>query len=115
MHRLLQPLELVARVKALLRHAGENSIQENISGELTFGDIVLNPSYRTATIAGSPLPPTPTEFDFLTYLITNSDKAVSREELLKVLWQIDWNSDTPATCQQTSKDLLLPSPVLLMV
>lgn len=91
------PLELVARVKALLRRTGDDSIQENIAGELTFGDIILNPSYRTATIAKRPFSLTPTEFDFLAYLIMNSNKAVSREELLKALWQVDWNADTRAT------------------
>lgn len=91
------PLELVARVKALLRRAGSNSVQKGTMDELVFGDIILRPSYRTAAIAGKPLSLTPTEFDFLTYLITNSDKAVSREELLEVLWQVNWQTDTRAT------------------
>lgn len=90
------PLELVARVKALLRRTRNNSNQENLIGEITFGDILLNLSYRTAMLAKNPLTLTPTEFDFLAYLITNSDRAVSREELLKTLWQINWQTDTRA-------------------
>ena len=45
---------------------------------------------------GEPLTLTPTEFDFLAYLIQNRDRAVSREELLQALWQVDWQADTRA-------------------
>ncbi len=37
---------------------------------------------------------TPTEFDFLAFLIRHKDRAVSRDELLKVLWQVDWETDS---------------------
>ena len=32
----------------------------------------------------------------MAYLIQNQDRAVSREELLQALWQVDWQADTRA-------------------
>lgn len=39
---------------------------------------------------------TPTEFDFLEYMIRHSERAVSRDELLHVLWKFEWEADTRA-------------------
>ena len=39
----------------------------------------------------------PTEYEFLRYLFTNQDRAVSREELLKHVWQFETQVDTRAT------------------
>lgn len=35
--------------------------------------------------------------DFLSYMITHQERAVSRDELLQTLWKMDWQSDTRAT------------------
>ena len=90
------PLELVARVKALLRRAGGASQTAQPDQPLEYGPLVLSPELRTAALDGEPLTLTPTEFDFLAYLIQNRDRAVSREELLQALWQVDWQADTRA-------------------
>ena len=90
------PLELVARVKALLRRAGGASQTAQPDQPLEYGPLVLSPELRTAAVDGEPLTLTPTEFDFLAYLIQNRDRAVSREELLQALWQVDWQADTRA-------------------
>ncbi|MFR3237151.1 MAG: response regulator transcription factor [Acutalibacter sp.] len=90
------PLELVARVKALLRRAGSGPRTPEPGKPLAYGPLVLSPELRTAALNGEPLSLTPTEFDFLAYLIQNQDRAVSREELLQALWQVDWQADTRA-------------------
>lgn len=89
------PLELVARVRALLRRVSSQT-PENKSGTLTFGSLELSTDYHSATLNQKPLTLTPTEFDFLAYLIRHQDRAVSREELLKALWQVNWQADTRA-------------------
>ena len=90
------PLELVARVKALLRRAHPTvKPEENV--ELVFGPLMLSTARHEATLSGEPLSLTPTEFDFLAYLIAHQERAVSREELLHELWQFDWQADTRAT------------------
>lgn len=90
------PLELVARVRALLRRAQVSQTREE-KRPLAFGSLELLPELRAATLRGEPLALTPTEFDFLVYLVENRERAVSREELLRALWQIDWQADTRAT------------------
>ena len=89
------PLELVARVKALLRRAG-TGVKEQPSA-MRFGELTLSVAQRTASLGEQPLGLTPTEYDFLAYMIQHQDRAVSREELLKALWQYDWEADTRAT------------------
>ncbi len=91
------PLELVARIRALLRRSKRTDSKENLStAELTFGSLTLYPERRTAVLDGTILSLTPTEFDFLTYLVEHQDRAVSRDELLKNLWQYQWQADTRA-------------------
>ena len=92
------PLELVARIRALLRRSKRNapSASEKSPSELKFGSLSLSPALRSATLHGEPLSLTPTEFDFLAYLTAHQDRAVSRQELLNALWQFDWQADTRA-------------------
>ena len=92
------PLELVARIRALLRRSKRNtpSAAEESPSELKFGSLSLSPALRSATLHGEPLSLTPTEFDFLAYLTAHQDRAVSRQELLNALWQFDWQADTRA-------------------
>ena len=89
------PLELVARVKALLRRSQRGTKQESLR-ELAFGPLILSPERRLALLDGQPLSLTPTEFDFFVYLMEHQERAVSREELLAALWQLDWQADTRA-------------------
>ena len=55
------------------------------------------PDRRDALLDDTPLTLTPTEFDFLAYLVQHQERAVSRDELLQALWQVDWQADTRAT------------------
>lgn len=93
------PLELVARVKALLRRSMTKKQENNENTpeqELSFGALVLSPAFRCASVSNTPLSLTPAEFDFLCYMVQHKDRAVSREELLKNLWKVNWEADTRA-------------------
>ena len=89
-------LELSARVRSLLRRS--QPVVRHAAGmpTLSYGPLVIYQSRHEATISGKPLSLTPTEFDFLSYLIRHADTAVSREEILKTLWQVNWQTDTRA-------------------
>ena len=89
------PLELVARVKALLRRSG-NAAEAEKKERLSFGALSISTSQRTAELSGRALPLTPTEFDFLAYMLQHQDRAVSREDVLHELWKFDWDADTRA-------------------
>lgn len=90
------PLELVARVRSLLRRSRKNNDNDTVVRELTFGALKLFPERRSALLNGELLTLTPSEFDFLAYLVKHSNRAVSRNELLQELWQVSWQTDTRA-------------------
>lgn len=91
------PLELVARIRAILRRShGSRPAREEKGQRLVFGGLSVTPGLRIAELDGAEFPLTPTEFDFLVYLLENRERAVSREELLKVLWQVEWQTDPRA-------------------
>ncbi|MBQ9008638.1 MAG: response regulator transcription factor [Clostridia bacterium] len=89
------PLELVARVRALLRRSEHITEKETVE-KLSFGGLTLSASQRKAELNGRTLPLTPTEFDFLAYMLRHQDQAISREEVLRELWKFDWEADTRA-------------------
>ena len=91
------PLELVARIRAILRRShGSRPAREEKGQRLVFGGLSVTPGLRIAELDGAEFPLTPTEFDFLVYLLENRERAVSQEELLKVLWQVEWQTDPRA-------------------
>ena len=76
------PLELAARVRALLRRSKSPEPPSTDHTEYRYGPLLLDPDRHLLTLRGEPLPLTPTEYDFLSYLIRHKGAAVSREELL---------------------------------
>ncbi len=91
------PIELVVRVKALLRRMDMNRTVENGQQTLSMGDLTMDLKLRTVALDGQPFPVTPTEFDFLSYMMANQERAVSKAELLKELWHFEVDVDTRAT------------------
>ena len=73
------PLEVVARVRALLRRAGGVLQTSSI---LEVRDLRLDLQLRTASIAGRELELTPTEFDLLRAFMQNLNHAFTRGELI---------------------------------
>jgi DNA-binding response OmpR family regulator len=90
------PMELVARVKALFRR-----LELDTGGEpgraLCMGNLAVDADARTASVSGQPFDMTPTELALMVYLLQNSPRAASREELLKNVWKFDFEADTRAT------------------
>ena len=94
------PLELAARIRALLRRtqAAQEATGLSYEGQiLSFGPLRLLTEQRVAFLGETRFPLTPAEFDFLSYLINSKGNAVSRKELLKNLWDLDWQADTRVT------------------
>lgn len=91
------PLELVARVKSLLRRSRKNREPQTVDmQEIRIGRLLLFPDRREAILENQKFPLTPTEFDFLMYMANNRGRAVSRDELLQTLWNVNWQADTRA-------------------
>ncbi len=74
-------IELVARIRALVRRPGTL-----LPPTLSHGDLQLDPSRRIATRAGRPLPLNPKEFAILEVLLAEPGVVVSAEELLQRVW-----------------------------
>ena len=87
------PLELVARVKALFRRAGY--IRQDAGETLVCANLSLDPRSRCMTVDGAHFSVTPTEFAFLQYLMERRGEAVSKQVLLKEVWELpDYDLDT---------------------
>jgi DNA-binding response OmpR family regulator len=82
------PLELAVRVKALFRRMellsdGKERKQQPVS----CGNLCVIPKNRRITIDGELFKTTPTEYEFLFYLIQRQQSAVSKKGLLKDIWR----------------------------
>jgi len=89
------PLELVARVNALFRRRDHG--RDGAPEILSFTNFQINTAFRQAFVDGNPHDLTPTEYALMVYLMQNRSRAVSREELLKNVWNFDFDADTRAT------------------
>lgn len=91
------PLEFVARVKALFRRArlsAETAPSQPPATDLyVCGTLRLSKQERQAYVEGEKFQLTPTEFDFLLYLMERQDTAVSKEELLEQIWGFQGTKD----------------------
>ena len=72
--------ELVARVRAVLRRAGQQRRQPEI---LRSAEISLDRAGRTVTVSGKPVSLTPSEFDLLETFMLSPGRAFSRLDLLE--------------------------------
>jgi DNA-binding response OmpR family regulator len=80
-------LELVARVGALLRRAGNGGRKEAAHPPVErFGEVEVNPASREVLLRGQPVQLTPKEFDLLLALIRRRGAVATRMELLREVW-----------------------------
>ncbi|MDW8352129.1 MAG: response regulator transcription factor [Anaerolineae bacterium] len=76
------PLEVVARVRAILRRA-RWSAQASSQAVYQIGSLRLNDHEHTASLDGRPLDLTPTEFALLRVMMANPNYAFTRGELIE--------------------------------
>jgi DNA-binding response OmpR family regulator len=74
------PRELVARVRAVLRRAGQAAPESSV---LRAGELELDRGAHLARVRGQAVELTPMEFDLLETLMSNPGRAFSRMELLE--------------------------------
>lgn len=74
------PRELVARIRAILRRAGDGA-EKGGSEPVHVDDVELNPASRIASVDGEELPLTSVEFDLLNALLKSAGTIVRKEDL----------------------------------
>ena len=82
------PAELTARVDALMRRSGGN--MEEHSGEISQPPFLLNTRNRTLEKNGKPVKLTQVEYSIMRMFMENPGKALSREEILDLVWGRDY-------------------------
>lgn len=78
--------EVIARVKAILKR---NVKSGESNRNLTFRELEIDLRGKESSIAGQPLDLTRKEYDILVLLMKNMDRYISRDEILKQVWDDD--------------------------
>ena len=92
-------IELVARIKSLLRRSS-NNIPEITEPEIDneyvfqFSDLILNDYTKKVTRAGEEISLTSTEYKLLLYFLNNPEKVISRAEILDAVWGVNYELGT---------------------
>jgi len=86
------PVELVARVKAVLRRT--DGQQSAPSQAVAVGDVIVDDARREIRVRGDVVEFTAKEFDLLLFLAERPGLALSRQQILDGVWGFDWFGDT---------------------
>jgi len=88
------PMELVVRVKAIMRRIEATSTPAMLmNGTLRFGDLAILPEQRRVEVAGAPVELTAKEFDLLLHLARRPGQVFTREQLLDSVWDYRYYGD----------------------
>ncbi|MFJ7664183.1 response regulator transcription factor [Lysinibacillus sp. NPDC097162] len=79
-------LELIARVKALLRRSGYLQINKESSTGIICGPLEINKQKHTVSIDNTPLKLTAIEFDILCLLCSKPGRVYSSEDIFQLVW-----------------------------
>lgn len=85
------PRELVARVKAVLRRAGNDS--ETMEKPVEFKYLQVDPIRRSVTLKGQAIVLTAREFDLLWLFARHPQQVFTREQLLNQVWGFEFYGD----------------------
>lgn len=82
-------MELISRVKALIRRASDQSEQE----EYTVGGLYVNPSKHIVRANGKNVILTLKEFELLSLLIANLGTVFNRDQIFNKIWGYDFDGE----------------------
>ncbi|NLK27768.1 MAG: response regulator transcription factor [Clostridiales bacterium] len=83
-------LELAARIRSLLRRANKTNSDDIIKMK----SLTINPQTREIINDNKPVELTYKEYELLLYLVENSSRVVSRDELLNQIWGYDYDGES---------------------
>ncbi len=82
-------MEMIARVKALLRRSG--GMEENL---ITCGDVTLDGEKRMVYVHGKPVELTYKEFELLKLLMKNHGIVISRDVIMERVWDSSFEGES---------------------
>ena len=85
-------MELISRIKAVLRRSANGSISSEDTFEI--GEIRLNPKKHEVTVHGEVVNLTLKEYELLKRLMKNSNIVLTRDQLLEDIWGYDFDGET---------------------
>ena len=91
------PLELIARIKSIFRRIDLDKNEIIHSRVITAEDIYLYNDLKEARFGEINIGLTGMEYSLLHYLVTNKNRAISRNELLDKIWGFEMEVETRAT------------------
>lgn len=83
-------MEMISRVKAVLRRAG--SVSEET--RLVLGGIILDAESHVVTVNGERVAFTYKEFELLQYLMKNEGIVLTRDKLMSAVWGFDFEGES---------------------
>lgn len=86
------PKEVIARINAILRRIKLS--KGNAHSKIRIGELVIYPDRYEVMINEKKLTFTRKEFELLLYLVAHKGKVLSRDQLLKEVWDYDFVGDT---------------------
>jgi two-component system, OmpR family, alkaline phosphatase synthesis response regulator PhoP len=78
--------EVVARIKVILKRGAK---QTNENTRIVYNDLTINQKQKEITLEGQQVNLTRKEFEILLLLMKNKDQYISRDEILKRIWDDD--------------------------
>ncbi len=85
-------MEMVSRVRAVLRRAGGGDTERERS--LSLGPLTLDPASHTVTADGQPVALTLKEFELLRTMMARPGVVFTRDRLLSEVWGTDYDGET---------------------
>ncbi len=82
-------MELISRVKALLRRTQAEDIKE-----LRLDELVINNEKHEVTISGNPVELTYKEYEFLSFLVLNKGIVLNRDTIMEQVWGADYEGES---------------------
>lgn len=84
-------MELVSRVRALLRRAAKPAAEDKL---FTASSLAVDVKRRAVTVDGEPVILTYKEFELLCYLLENRGVVLSRDQILTKIWDYNYSGET---------------------
>jgi len=84
-------MELISRIKALLRRSSHSQADKQI---IEYGNIKMNNTSRVVIASGEPVTLTFKEYELLHYLLINVDIVLHRDRILETVWGYDFEGES---------------------